>query len=101
MIFNFWRPYPLLRPKEDGWYFCSVTEGKRGVIELYYSTHNGGGWFDLRRQNVFDGYKVYKSGREPLDYNRVFTDTLCERIDILAWKRLPKPCFWRKDKREE
>ena len=96
MIFNFWKPYPLFRQKKGGWYICTMSEGKKEVMELYYSTSEQGGWFDLRRQNVFDGYKIFKAGREPLDYNRVYTDTLCERPDVIAWKRLPKPCFWRK-----
>lgn len=96
MLFNFWKPYPLFRPKKDGRYLCTVMDDKRKVIELHYSTHNEGSWVDIRRQRVFDGYKVYKQCREPMDYNRVFTDGLCERNDVIAWKRLPNACWWRK-----
>lgn len=85
MIFNFWRPYPFFKPKKDGWYQCSV---RNHVMDLYYDASSDS-WLDKRRQNVFDGYKCYKSGREPLEYNRVFTDSLCVRDDVVAWKKMP------------
>ena len=89
MLFNFWIPSWLTRPRKDGRYLCTTTAGY--VLDLYYIIRDGEGkWIDIRRKNVFDGYKVYKSGREPLEYNRVFEDSLCERIDILAWKKLPR-----------
>lgn len=93
MIFNFWRPYPFLKPKRDGWYLCTVGDQ---VTRLYYNEREDR-WVNVSRQQVFDGYKVYKTGREPLEYNRVYTDRLCEPDDILAWKRLPKSSrlFWR------
>lgn len=100
MVFNFWRPYPFLVPKKSGWYICTAAHqngiDKPGVIELYFDTwHNK--WVDLRRQNVFDGYKVYESCREPIDDNRVYTDTDCERIDVIAWKHLPRYYgYWKK-----
>ena len=92
MIFNFWRPTSFFRPKKDGWYQCWIKNGEDSnydyVMDLYFDTleHK---WLDRRRQSVFNGYKVYKSGREPLDYNRVYTDNLCERIDVVAWKKKP------------
>lgn len=88
MIINFWKRYPKRKPKEEGWYLCTLQNGTR-VIDLYYDSLLDK-WIDKRRQSVFNGYKVYKSGREPLEYNRVFEDSKCERIDVVAWKKLPK-----------
>lgn len=102
MILNFWRPISLFRPKKAGWYQCTVrveTYNTR-VMNLYFDTIEGGKWLDLKRQKVFDGYKVYKPGRETLEYHRVHTDELCERIDILAWRKLPRPYGWWKKKGE-
>lgn len=92
MIVNFWRPYPLLKPKEEGWYQCTVGETETGnlnVMDLYYRAWDDV-WIDERRQSVFDGYKCYKSGREPLEYNRCYGDSLCIRNDVIAWKKLPR-----------
>lgn len=93
MIFNFWRRYPRWKPKKSGWYQCTVRYGYERpdpcVMDLYFRSGDGK-WIDRRRQHVFEGYKVYKSGREPMEYNRVYTDSLCERIDILAWRPLPR-----------
>lgn len=95
MIFNPWRPYPLWLPKRDGWYRCTIQSfrdpEKRICMDLYYDVRSDV-WEDRKRQNVFDGYKVYKSGREPLEYNRVRSDSLCIRNDVVAWKKLEKPC---------
>lgn len=92
MIFNRWRRYPRVKPKKDGWYQCTVDRGNGlGVMDLYYDTRYGGRWIDLRRKQVFNGYKVYKAGREPLEYNRVFEDSLCDREDVMAWKHMIKP----------
>lgn len=88
MIFNRWRRYPKRKPKYTGWYQCTVRKGV--IMDLYFNVRECR-WIDRRRQQVFDGYKVYKPGREPLEYNRVNTDQLCERIDVVAWKKLPKP----------
>lgn len=95
LIFNRWRKFPRRKPKAEGRYLCIVRYGLGGVIEsptimdLYwwYAPDHGGVWIDRRRKNVFDGYKVYSSSRAPIEDNRVFGDSLCERIDVLAWKR--------------
>lgn len=102
MIFNFWRPSWLFKPKKDGWYQCTAAHGgglnSPRVMDLYFRTWDDK-WVDPRRQTVFDGYKVYESCRAPIEDNRVYTDTECERIDILAWRKLPR-CYgwWRKEK---
>lgn len=98
MIFNPWRPYPLWLPKNEGWYHCTVKHGyglnQPMTMDLFYwfAPDRGGVWIDRRRQNVFDGYKVYKSGRGTQEYNRIFTDRLCERDDVVAWKKISRPC---------
>ena len=97
MIFNFWRPYPLFKPKKAGWYQCTASDGNGAgnpkVIDLSFREWDEK-WFDLRRQSVFDGYKVYKSCRAPIDSNRVYTDSECERLDIVSWRKLPKHFRW-------
>lgn len=93
-MLGFWIPYPLFRPKKAAVYQCTVLysddEEKRYVIDLYFDTieHK---WVDKRRQSVFDGYKVYKSCREPMEHNRVYSDSLCERSNVVAWRKLHKP----------
>lgn len=95
MVFNPWRPCPFWLPKKDGWYRCTVESfenpAERKVIDLYFDASEKV-WMDKRRQQVFDGYKVYKSGREALEYNRVYTDRLCVRNDVVAWRKMEKPC---------
>lgn len=93
MILNFWRPYPNWKPRKEGWYQCTVRNEEDPtityVLDLYFRPSDKK-WIDKRRQRVFYGYKVYKAGREPLEYNRVHTDRLCERDDVIAWKKLPR-----------
>ena len=95
MILNFWRPYPLLKPKKEGWYSCTTNFNGHGtfVKDLYFDPIEGGKWIDQRRQTVFDGYKVYKPCREPLEYNRVHTDGLCEP-EVVAWRKQTKAYGW-------
>lgn len=97
MIFNFWRPYRFFKPKKDGWYQCTVNDGfqdgRPRVMDLHYDTITGR-WVDLRRQRVFEGYKVYKQCRAAIEDNRVYSDSECVWIDILAWRKLPK-CYKR------
>jgi hypothetical protein len=100
MIFNFWRPAKWFKPKKSGWYTCTAAHGggldTPRVMDLYFRDWDSK-WIDPRRQTVFDGYKVYEACRAPIEDNRVFTDSDCERIDILAWKKIPR-CYgwWRK-----
>ena len=80
MIFNFWRRYPRRKPKEDGFYLCTIPMGTTDgyVRKLMYSTRTDK-WTDIYRQKVFDGYVVYKVCRAPIDENRVRTDGMCDR----------------------
>lgn len=91
-MFNFWRPYPLLKPRRTGFYLCTVTylETHSSTVEkLHYSD---GKWTNKSRQLVFDGYKVYKLGRATIEENHVYSDILSELPNetIVAWKKLPK-----------
>lgn len=103
MIFNFWRPYLLFKPKKSGHYLCTVRCGDEtnntGVMELYYTDWKNE-FSDYRRVNVFEGYKVYKASKAAIEDNRVYSDSLCDRtLGVVAWKKLPKPCgWWRKKK---
>lgn len=109
MIFNRWRKYPRRKPKNEGWYQCTVQYGLSGqdespiVMDLYwwYAPDRGGIWVDRRRESVFDGYKVYKPSRAAIEENRVFRDNDCERIDVIAWKKMPRIYRWWKFKRKE
>jgi len=110
MLLNRWRKYPKRKPKEEGWYQCIVKYGFGGTIEnpivldLYWYRYSGNGfiWEDRRRISVFDGYKVYLPNRAPLDTNRIDRDNVCERIDVIAWRKLPRiPKKWRKKLEDE
>lgn len=104
MLFNRWRKYPKRKPKESGVYQCTVQYGYGGmedhlaILDLRYQKESDK-WTDIRRQHVFDGYKVYASCRAPIEDNRVYTDGLCERIDVMAWRKLPNVYGWRKLKK--
>lgn len=91
-MFNIWRPYPLLKPKKDGWYTVTLSNGT--VMDLYFIEW-ANRWMDNRRQSVFDGYKVYHSGRATIEENRVYNDGLCNRTsEVVVWKNISKPCGW-------
>lgn len=101
MIFNFWRKYPRRKPKKSDMYQCLVRYGLSGqvenhvILELYYSDWKDC-WIDQRRSSVFSGYKVYQACRAPIEDNRVMEDSLCTRIDVIAWREMPKiPRRWR------
>lgn len=103
MIFNWWRKYPRRKPKNEGWYQCTVKHGygidKPRVMDLFwwYAPDRGGVWVDRRRKEVFEGYKVFKPCRAAIEDNRVWEDSDCERIDVVAWRRLPMCYGWRKN----
>ena len=99
-MFNFWRPYPLLKPRKSGFYLCTVRylETNSFVVEkLHYSN---GKWTNKSRQLVFEGYKVYKLDRATIEENHVYSDILSELPDetIAAWKKLPRAYDRRKKK---
>lgn len=90
-MFNFWRKYPRRKPKFMGYYLCTVDAGPgvgRSVKLLYFDDHRK--WINKDRQLALDGYQVYKHCRATIQENRVYTDGLCERDDVIAWKKLPK-----------
>ena len=96
-LLNLWRKYPNKKPKEDGLYLCTVGAGTnttsrmRAVIPLYYNARHDT-WTNKQRQNVFEGYKVYKHGRPESDETRVYSDELCNRtVDVVAWKEMSTP----------
>ena len=92
MIFNFWRRYPRSKPKESGYYLCTINMGDVDsyVVKLFYSPEKDK-WIDISRQKIFDGYVVYKVCRAPIEENRVQKDGLWDRTDeVIAWRRLPK-----------
>ena len=103
MIFNFWKSAKWFTPRKSGWYQCTAAHGNGldhpRVMDLYFNSETDK-WLDLRRQRVFDGYKVYLPCRAPIDDNRVYTDTDCERIDVTAWRQIPKYYGYWKKKRE-
>lgn len=106
MIFNFWRKYPLFKPKKEGWYQCTVQHGyglyQPRVMDLYFyfKPDVGGIWVDSRRKEVFMGYKVYKPNRAPIEDNRVWEDSDCERNDVIAWRKLPMCYGWKRNTEE-
>lgn len=95
MIFNRWKKYPKKKPKQSGRYQCIVRYGLDGkvenpiILDLYYRDWSDC-WIDKRRQSVFNGYKVYLSCRASIEDNRVLEDSLCERIDVIAWREVSK-----------
>ena len=96
MIFNFWRKYPNRKPKESGYYLCTTNEEHlffydnsiNFVHTLFYDKRKNT-WIDISRKTVFEGYVVYKVCRAPIEENHVYSDSLCERKDVIAWKKLP------------
>lgn len=92
MIFNIWRPYPLIEPRTEGWYQVTLVDGT--VMDLYFLEWQGA-WMDERRQSVFKGYKVYHSGRAPMEETRVYDDKLCNRTsEVKAWRKIDNGFGW-------
>lgn len=95
-MFNRWKPYPKYKPKEKGWYLCSIRygeeEGEAYVMDLWWDDKREV-WKDNRRLNVYQTYEVYGWGNSIIDTpvkQRIWHDNLCERNDVIAFKRLPK-----------
>lgn len=79
-----WRPYPRFKPRDEGYYLCKVDDT---MMVLYFDSIGKGKWVDKSRQSVFDGYKVYQSGRAAIEEHRVFTDSLCDLTDkVKSWR---------------
>lgn len=98
MLFNRWHKFPNRKPKISGWYQCTCQHAGGtdvpAVMDLFYDQIYDA-WIDYRRLHVFNGYKVYEACKPPIDDFRKYSDGECERIDILAWKKLPK-CYGKK-----
>ena len=95
-MFNRWKPYPKHKPKKRGWYICSIRygedKGQAYVMDLFWDEVRQV-WKDNRRLNVFQEYEVYGYGSSIIDTpikKQLWTDRLCERDDVIAFKRLPK-----------
>ena len=95
-MFNRWKPYPKYKPKKRGWYICSIRYGedKRQayVMDLFWDEVRGV-WKDNRRLNVFSTYEVYGWGESIIGTpakTRLYHDRLCERNNVIAFKKQPK-----------
>lgn len=87
-MFNFWKPYPKHKPKERGWYICSIRYGEEKshayVMDLFWDEKREV-WKDNRRLNVFGMYEVNGYETKNMAY-----DNLCFRNDVIAFKKMPK-----------
>lgn len=95
-MFNRWKPYPKNKPPKRGWYMCSIRygddPGEAYVMDLFWDEKREV-WKDNRRLNVFQEYEVYGYGMNIIDQTvkkRIYHDNLCERNDVIAFKRMPK-----------
>lgn len=93
---NRWKPYPQNKPRERGWYICSIRYGDEKdqvyVMDLFWDEVREI-WKDNRRANVFQTYKVMGWGTDLRDRpyeKQIWYDNLCERNDVIAFKKLPK-----------
>jgi hypothetical protein len=95
-MFNRWKPYPKYKPTEEGWYQCSIIynkeQNKGYVMDLWWNKGREV-WTDNRRLNVFDTYDVYGWGEDIIEKpikKQLYYDDLCERKNVVAFKKLPK-----------
>ena len=95
-MFNRWKPYPKYKPEKRGWYICSIRYGKDPdqayVMDLFWEDRREV-WRDNRRINVFQEYDVYGYGMDIRGNNvkkQLYYDNLCEREDVIAFKKMPK-----------
>ena len=95
-MFNRWKPYPKHKPKEKGWYQCSIRygeeKGEAYVMDLWWDDKREV-WKDNRRLDVYQTYEVYGWGNSIIDTpvkQRIWRDNLCERDNVVAFKKLPK-----------
>lgn len=95
-MFNRWKPFPKHKPKQRGWYICSIRYGEEPgqayVMDLFWDEKREV-WKDNRRLNVFQTYEVYGWGMDITDNfakKQIWHDNLCERNDVIAFKRCPK-----------
>jgi len=80
------------RPKENGWYQCSVDTpgGPEYVMDLYYKD---GKWLDNRRIDMFNTYSIFGYGTI-CEYHKLSFDEF-DDFDwtryVKAWMPLPAP----------
>lgn len=94
-MFNMWKPFPQYIPKKRGWYICSIRYGEEPsqayVMDLFW---DDGVWKDNRRLNVFQQYEVLGYDIDDITgqpcKKQIFTDNLCFRADVIAFKKCPK-----------
>lgn len=100
-----WNRFDIRKPTKAGWYLCTVEQGSRFNMLLYWDYSGGGGngrFVDPVRKSVFDSYEVmvtkkFEEGMQtdaimPNDeyMERIYTDDACDRTDcVIAWK--PEP----------
>lgn len=86
-MFNKWKPYPKYKPKDRGWYICSIRygeeKGQAYVMDLFWDNEKEV-WKDNRRINVFQLYDVFGCD------GQIYQDNTCIRNDVIAFKKLPK-----------
>lgn len=101
-----WNRFDKKKPLNAGWYLCTVEQGSRFNMLLYWDYSGGGGngrFVDPVRKSVFDTYEVmvtkkFKEGMAtdaimPNDeyMERIYKDDACDRTDcVIAWKPEPK-----------
>ena len=105
----FWKRFDKIKPKEDGWYQCSIefhvteNETQRYVMDLYWYSE-AKRFIDNRRKNVFDEYDVYGYGSDNTK-KKLYQDNLVDRTDsVTAWRKVPKPyksIRWKESKMEK
>lgn len=100
-----WIRFDIKKPKESGWYLCTVEQGSRFNMLLYYDSGSRR-FVDPVRKSVFDNYEVmvtkkFEEGMETDDImpneeymERIYTDDACDRTDqVIAWK--PEPSVFK------
>lgn len=93
-LFNLWRPFPEYKPRENGWYICSIRYGDEHdqayVMDLYWYNDKKE-WRDNRRLDVYNMYRVYGYNVDTGIQDMLITrDNLCVRTDVIAFKKVPK-----------
>lgn len=101
-----WYRFDIRKPTKVGWYLCTVEQGSRFPMLLYWDYSSGGGegrFVDPVRKSVFDTYEVmvtkkFEEGMKteaimPDDeyMERIYTDEACDRTKyVIAWKPEPR-----------
>lgn len=88
----FWKSFPKHKPKEDGWYLCSITfefspgRAQSYVMDLYWYSDRQK-FIDNRRQHIFDTYNVLSCDGTVMHTEK----SLCDRTaEVTGWRKVPK-----------